>query len=56
MVALRQNSKDYNIEVKPGSIYQCDTDKGVAYLEPVSLGTEIEEDDARLKSFFGEVA
>ncbi len=56
VVSLVANRSDYNIEVKSGQIYQCDIDKGVRYLEPVSMGTATVEEDERLNRFFGEVA
>lgn len=56
VVALTSNPADYNIEVKSGHIYQCETDKGVRYLEPVSVGSAVVEEDERLNRFFEEVA
>ena len=56
VVALVANTSDYNIEVKSGHMYQCDTEKGVRYLEPVSLGHSVAEEDERLNRFFREVA
>ena len=56
VVSLVSNRSDYNIEVKSGQIYQCDIDKGVRYLEPVSFGTATAEEDERLNRFFREVA
>jgi hypothetical protein len=56
VVALTANRSEYNIEVKCAHIYQCDIDKGVRYLEPVSLGTSVAEEDERLNRFFAEVA
>ena len=56
VVALTSNSADYNIEVKSGHIYRCETDKGVRYLEPVSVGRDVVEEDERLNRFFEDVA
>jgi chromosome segregation ATPase len=56
VVALSNNRKDYNIEVRCGQIYQCDTEKGVRYLEPLSVGSGETERDERLIRFFEEVA
>ena len=56
VVALKSNLTDYNIEVKSGQLYQCETERGVRYLEPVSVGTSVVEEDERLVRFFEEVA
>lgn len=56
VVALSGNTKDYNIEVRSGQMYQCDTEKGVRYLEPLSVGSGEVERDERLIRFFEEVA
>jgi predicted nucleic acid-binding Zn-ribbon protein len=56
VVPLRDNAKDYNIEVRVGQIYECDTEKGVQHLEPVGDAIPDAEDIRRLRAFFGDVA
>ena len=37
VLALVANQTDYNIEVTSGQIYQCETERGVKYLEPIRV-------------------
>lgn len=56
VLALVANQTDYNIEVTSGQIYQCETERGVKYLEPIRVAGAPDEEDERLSRFFEEVA
>ena len=50
--ALILDSDNYNIEVKPLTLYRVENKRGVEFLEPGREGRKIDESDQRFESYF----